>query len=211
MTGSELGTQGAGTPTEVPGEARVKRTTGETQVEACFRLKRSRKPLVSTGVGFFDHLLTAFAVHGLFDLELRAEGDLEVDAHHLVEDVGLTLGKAVAAATGDKKGLARFGSCILPMDDALVLAAVDLSGRPFCRWDFPLEPRSFGLFHTDLAGEFFRALAAEAGLTLHIRLLDGTDAHHCLEAAFKAAGRALDQATRTDPGVDDILSTKGVL
>lgn len=207
----EASAQGGSDPQERRRHASVSRETSETRVMVSLAVDGGGRARIETGVGFFDHLLSALARHGFLDLELAATGDLEVEAHHLVEDVGLTLGKALAQAVAGKAGLARFGSAVVPMDDALVMAALDYSGRPYLRWDFPLEPRQYGGFHTDLAPEFFRALTAEAGFTLHVRLLDGTNAHHCLEAAFKAVGRALAQAIGFDDRVKGVHSTKGTL
>jgi imidazoleglycerol-phosphate dehydratase len=162
-------------------------------------------------VGFFDHMLELFSKHGLFDLELKAKGDLKVDAHHTVEDVGLALGQALREALGDKKGLCRYGWCLLPMDDALARIALDCSGRPYLAYEAPEEAGSIGDFPFQLLEEFFRAFSVQGGLNLHVALLDGRDTHHMAEAVFKGVARALDQATRIDPRVEGVPSTKGQL
>ena len=167
---------------------------------------------VETGVPFFDHMLDAFGRHGLFDLTVRAQGDVDVDAHHTVEDTGIVLGRALAEALGEKAGIERFGSAFVPMDEALVLAALDISGRGQLHWDVEAPFGMVGDFDTQLAREFFIALAANAGITLHIRQLAGDNVHHIFEAAFKAAGRALRQAVAVDPALGGAVpSTKGVL
>ena len=190
--------------------ADVRRTTNETDITLALVLDGSGTADVHTGIGFLDHMLELFAHHGEFDLVVKAVGDLEVDGHHTVEDIGLTLGQAIAEALGDKRGIRRYGSFLLPMDETLAMAAIDLSGRPFFAHDLQLAGVRIGAFDGDLAAHFFRSLAMQAGLTLHIRLLAGGDAHHIVEAVFKAVARALAQACeRTDgPGVP---STKGIL
>lgn len=191
------------------GEA--ERTTRETAVRAVLELDGRGMVAVETGVPFFDHLLEAFGRHGLLDLEVRAQGDLAVDGHHTVEDVGIVLGQALARALGDRAGIRRYGWACLPMDEALVLVSLDLSGRPFLAWDVPLAPRAFGAFHTELAVEFWRAVVQNAGMAMHVRLLAGSNSHHVLEIAWKAAGRALGQAVERDDRIAGPLSTKGVL
>lgn len=187
---------------------RIQRETKETQIELA--LDRSGgEVLVQTGVGFFDHMLTAFAVHAGYGLMLRAKGDLQVDAHHTVEDVGIVLGQALAQSVGDKSAIARYGSFYLPMDEALAFVCVDFSGRAFLHYEADLRQEKTGDFDTCLAVEFFRALANHAGLTLHVRCLYGDNAHHQLEAMFKAAGHALAIATAERTG--GVLSTKGML
>lgn len=166
---------------------------------------------VRTGVGFLDHMLTLFARHGLFDLEVAAAGDLEVDQHHTVEDVGICLGQALARAVGDKRGIARYGWAAVPMDEALVLASLDLSGRPFLACDLEVRERTIGQFDAELVPEFFRAVATHGILTLHVRQIAGVNGHHIVEAAFKAFARALDAATQPDARVTGIPSTKGAL
>ncbi|MCW3491290.1 imidazoleglycerol-phosphate dehydratase HisB [Dethiobacter alkaliphilus] len=192
-------------------EAVINRKTGETEIELKLELDGQGRANLETGVPFFEHMLTLFSRHGFFDLEINAEGDLPVDAHHLVEDVGLVLGDAFDEALGDKAGIRRYGSVILPMDEALVLVAVDLSGRPYLGFELPLGVSRLGNFETELVEEFLRAFVNRAKCTLHVRLLTGTNTHHIVEAAFKGLGRALDEAVGLDPRVEGIPSTKGVL
>jgi imidazoleglycerol-phosphate dehydratase len=191
--------------------ARIERKTSETDVQLRLELDGSGQATVATGVGFLDHMLTLFARHGLFDLEVAAAGDLEVDQHHTVEDVGICLGQAIARAVGDKQGIVRYGSAVVPMDEALVLASLDLSGRPFLACDLKVNERTIGAFDAELVPEFFRAVANNGLLTLHLRELAGENGHHLVEAAFKAFARALDQATHRDDRVTGVPSTKGVL
>lgn len=192
--------------------ARIARTTKETDIDLSVGLDGTGKTDVETGIGFFDHMLTAFGRHGLFDLQVRCKGDLEVDGHHSVEDTGIVMGQAFAQALGDKRGIRRFGSIALPMDETLVLAACDLSGRGQLHWDVPVPPMMLGAFDASLAKEFFIAFAANAGVTLHVRLLAGENAHHIIEACFKAAARALREAVEPDPRLgDELPSTKGAL
>lgn len=192
--------------------ATVSRTTKETDITVEINLDGTGKTDIDTGVAFFDHMLDAFGRHGLFDLRVRAKGDLEVDAHHTVEDTGIVLGQALAQALGDKRGITRFGSSTLPMDETLVLAACDISGRGQLHYAVDVPLCMLGTFDTSLAKEFFIALASNAGVTLHIRQLAGENAHHIIEAAFKACGRALRQACEFDARVGDALpSTKGAL
>ena len=192
--------------------ARIARTTKETDIDLSVGLDGTGKTDVETGIGFFDHMLTAFGRHGLFDLQVRCKGDLEVDGHHSVEDTGIVMGQAFAQALGDKRGIARFGSLSLPMDEALVLAAVDISGRGQLHWAVDVPCVMLGTFDASLAKEFFIAFAANAGLTLHVRSLAGENAHPIVEASFKAAARALRQAVELDPRIGDALpSTKGAL
>ena len=193
-------------------EATVQRTTKETDITVTLGLEGSGSADVETGVGFFDHMLEAFGRHGLFDLRVRACGDLKVDAHHTVEDTGIVLGAALREALGDRAGITRFGSMTLPMDEALVLAAVDISGRGQLHWDVPLPSCMLGTFDVGLAKEFFIAFAANAGITLHVRLLAGENAHHIVEACFKAVARALAAAVSMDPRCEGrIPSTKGAI
>ncbi|MBU3664309.1 MAG: imidazoleglycerol-phosphate dehydratase HisB [Chthoniobacterales bacterium] len=191
--------------------ATVKRKTKETDIELNFVIDGSGRSEISTGIGFFDHMLDLFAKHGLFDLTLKAKGDLNVDAHHTVEDVGLALGQALREALGDKAGLARYGWCLLPMDDALARIALDCGGRPYLAYDAPDEAGPIENFPFQLLEEFLRAFSVQGGLNLHVALLDGRDAHHMAEAVFKGLARALDQATRIDPRVQGVPSTKGTL
>ena len=190
--------------------AEVKRVTKETQIVCEICLDGSGKSQISTGIGFFDHMLTALAVHGGFGLKLKAKGDLELDCHHTVEDTGIVLGKAFAQALGDLRGVERFGHSVLPMDEALILAAVDLSGRGMLCWDVPMPTEKVGTFDTELVKEFWLAFTRKAGCTLHLRKLAGENSHHLIEGVFKAAGRSLKQAVART-GRDEIPSTKGSL
>lgn len=191
---------------------RVERTTKETDIAIAIDLDGAGSTDVDTGIGFFDHMLTAFGRHGLFDLSVEVKGDLEVDGHHSVEDAGIVLGRVFAQALGDKRGIRRFGSVALPMDETLVLAACDLSGRGQLHWDVPVPPVMLGTFDASLAKEFFIAFAANAGVTLHVRLLAGENAHHIIEACFKVVARALREAVESDPRLgDELPSTKGAL
>ena len=190
---------------------KVARATAETDIRIVFDLDGKGHSTVETGIGFFDHMLTAFAKHGFFDLDVQARGDLEVDAHHTVEDVGIVLGQALAQALGKKAGITRFGTAFVPMDEVLVMATVDISGRPFVACSWNLSNEHLGAFPALLAEEFFRALAFNGGITLHIREIAGGNTHHLLEAAFKATARALADACAIDPRVEGLLSTKGRL
>lgn len=189
----------------------VTRTTNETDITLRVDLDGMGSTDIGTGVPFFDHMLDALGRHGTFDLAVRATGDLEVDAHHTVEDVGIVLGQAIAEALGDKAGIRRFGSATVPMDEACVLAAVDISGRGGLVYEVDLPIEIIGTFDTTLAKEFLVALAANAGLTLHVHMLAGENSHHIVEAAFKAVARALREAVEIDPRVSGVPSTKGSL
>ena len=189
----------------------VSRKTGETDIRLTLSLDGTGKAEVDTGIGFFDHMLNSFARHGLFDLELQAKGDLEVDSHHTIEDTGIVLGEAIKKAVGDKKGIKRFGSFILPMDETLVLCALDLSGRPYLQEDLVFTVPRVGAFDTEMVHEFFYAVSYSAGMNLHFKLLSGGNNHHVIEAAFKAFAKALDEAVSFDPRIADVLSTKGTL
>lgn len=191
--------------------ARVARTTGETDILVEVDLDGTGKTDVTTGVGFFDHMLTALGRHSLIDLTVHCKGDTWVDDHHTVEDVGIALGQALREALGDKAGIRRFGDVCVPLDEALVLAAVDISGRGELYWDVPIGPDKVGTFDTELGHEFFAGFARDAGITLHLRKIAGDNAHHILEATFKACARALRAAVEPDPRVSGIPSTKGVL
>ena len=191
--------------------AKVVRATSETDIGLSVDLDGTGAADVETGVGFFDHMLCALARHSLVDLTVRVKGDTEVDDHHTVEDTGIVLGQALCEALGDKRGIRRFGSVMVPLDEALVMAAVDISGRGELYWDVPIGPAKVGTFDTELAHEFFAGLARDAGITLHLRLVTGENAHHIIEATFKAAARALREAVESDPRVDGIPSTKGSL
>ena len=193
-------------------EAVVKRTTKETDISVEICLDGTGKVEAETGVPFFDHMLNAFGRHGLFDLKVKAVGDIDIDAHHTVEDTGIVLGQAIARALGDKRGIRRFGSAFVPMDEALLHAALDISGRGQLHWSVDLPFGMVGAFDTQLAKEFFIALATNAGITLHVREISGENAHHVIEASFKAVGRALREACEIDPRMEgELPSTKGML
>ena len=187
------------------------RKTKETDISLHLNLDGTGSSSVHTGIGFFDHMLDGFARHGLFDLKVNVTGDLAVDCHHTIEDTGIVLGNAIKEAVGDKKGIRRYGSCILPMDETLVLCAVDLSGRPYLVFDGEFTTDRVGYMDTEMVKEFFYAISYTAGMNLHIRVLSGGNNHHMIEAMFKAFAKALDQATIIDPRITDILSTKGSL
>ncbi len=192
--------------------AEVARETAETAIRASLDLDGTGTAEVATGIGFLDHMLTALARHALFDLALAAKGDLHIDFHHTTEDTGIVLGQALRQALGDKRGIRRYGHALLPMDEALAEAAVDISGRPFLAWSVPFGPPKIGEMDTELFAEFFRAFVFNAGVTLHVALKAGTNAHHVAEACFKAVARALRMATEPDPRAPDAIpSTKGVL
>ncbi len=191
--------------------ATVERRTRETEVSVTLGLDGGTVRDISTGIGFLDHMLDLFAAHGRFDLQVKAVGDLQTGGHHTVEDVGICLGSALAQALGDNRGIVRYGSVQLPMDEALALVSMDISGRPYLAYNVDLSPANIGGFDLDLALEFFQALVNNARITLHVRLLAGSNPHHIIEAVFKGFGRALDQATRFDTRVQDVPSTKGVL
>lgn len=192
--------------------ASVSRKTNETDIELQINLDGSGFAQVDTGIGFFDHMLVSFAKHGFFDLKLTVKGDLMVDCHHTIEDTGIVLGQAISKALGDKNGIIRFGSFMLPMDETLVLCALDLSGRPYLSHELTFTTDRVGYFDTEMVKEFFYAVSYSAGMNLHIKQINGTNNHHIIEAAFKAFAKALDQATMYDPRLDGrILSTKGSL
>jgi len=191
--------------------ARIERTTGETAVVVELDLDGTGATSISTGVPFFDHMLDALGRHALLDLTVKAEGDLEVDSHHTVEDVGICLGRALADALGDKAGIRRFGSAAVPLDEALVLAAVDISGRGSLTYEVDVPIELIGTFDTTLAREFLGAVASNAAITVHLHEVSGDNAHHIIEAAFKAFARALREAVEPDPRVTGVPSTKGVL
>ena len=191
--------------------ATIERKTKETDISVTLNLDGTGTAEISTGIGFFDHMLEGFSKHGLFDLKCSVKGDLHVDGHHTVEDTGIVLGQAIARAAGDKKGIRRYGSFILPMDDALALCAVDLCGRPYLNFDCSFPVERVGELDTELVREFFYAVSYSAGMNLHIKMLDGINTHHMIEAMFKAFAKALDQAVGTDPRITDVLSTKGSL
>ncbi len=193
-------------------QATIARTTRETEIRVSLDLDGTGRAEVATGVGFFDHMLDQLARHAMIDLEVEATGDLQVDDHHTVEDVGIALGRALAQALGDKAGVRRYGSCLLPMDDALVRAALDLSGRPFLVWRVEFPTAKIGTFDVELVREFFTAFAMNGGVTLNVARLDGANSHHIAEACFKAVARALRAAVEPDPRASGAVpSTKGVL
>lgn len=193
-------------------EARLSRTTAETSVEVAVNLDGTGSYDCQTGVGFFDHMLDQLARHSLIDLVVRAKGDTHIDDHHTVEDVGITLGQALAKALGDKKGIRRYGAFRLAMDDAQVACALDLSGRAYLVWNLPFPTAKIGSFDTELVREFFQALATHGGITLHVDLIHGLNSHHIAEAAFKAVARSLREAVEPDPRMAGVLpSTKGAL
>ncbi|HSG31964.1 MAG TPA: imidazoleglycerol-phosphate dehydratase HisB [Thermodesulfobacteriota bacterium] len=195
----------------MPRKAKVKRKTSEVDVSIDINLDGSGNYQISTGVAFFDHMLEQFSKHGFFDLTLKAKGDIEIDFHHTVEDVGITLGDAIQKALGDKKGIKRFGHAYVPFDETLVFAAVDLSGRPFCVYNMQTPKSKVGEFDTELAEEFFKSFTNSLKCNLHIELKYGDNLHHIIEATFKAVARALDTATSIDPRSNKIPSTKGML
>ena len=192
-------------------KGKASRKTKETEITVELDLDGSGKSEIQTGIPFFNHMLEIFARHGLFDLKLIAKGDLEVDYHHTVEDVGLVLGQAFKQALGEKQGIRRFGEATIPLDEALAQAVVDLSGRPYLCYNAKVRPGKVGSFDTDLPQEFFRALANQVGMNLHVNVYQGENPHHIIEACFKAAARAMEGATRTDPRIQGVLSTKGTL
>lgn len=189
----------------------MERETKETKIKMTLNLDGKGVSKVETGIGFFDHMLEGFAKHGFFDLECKVDGDLVVDGHHSVEDAGIVLGEAIKKAIGDKKGIKRYGSFILPMDDALALCAIDLCGRPYFSYECEFETERVGAFETQLVREFFYAISYSAGMNLHIKMLSGINDHHKIEAMFKAFAKALDEAVSYDSRITDVLSTKGTL
>lgn len=189
----------------------ITRKTKETDITLSLMLEGEGKGSINTGIGFFDHMLEGFAKHGLFDLALEVKGDLLVDAHHTVEDTGIVLGNAIREAAGDKKGIRRYGSCILPMDDALCLCALDLCGRPYFSYECTFTTDRIGEMDTELLREFFYAVSYSAGMNLHLKMLSGINNHHMAEAMFKAFAKALDEALCFDGRIKDVLSTKGSL
>ena len=189
----------------------IERNTNETKIQLKLNLDGTGKADIHSGVGFFDHIMQALCVHGGFDIELAMKGDLEVDCHHSIEDLGIVLGNAIREAAGDKKGIRRYGSCLLPMDEALVLCAVDLSGRPYLVFDAAFTADRCGDMDTEMAREFFYAVSYAGAMNLHIKVLYGSNNHHIMEAMFKAFAKALDMATAYDARITDVLSTKGTL
>ena len=197
--------------TEKKRTATVERETGETKIKITIDLDGTGKAEVDTGIGFFDHMLNSFARHGLFDLQVSVKGDLEVDSHHTIEDTGIVLGEAICQALGDKKGIKRFGNFLLPMDEVLVLCALDLSGRPYLQENLTFTVPKVGEFDTEMVHEFFYAVSYSAKMNLHFQMMSGGNNHHVIEAAFKAFAKALDEAVSYDERITDVLSTKGSL
>jgi len=191
--------------------AQISRKTKETDIKCSFNIDGSGQGTINTGIGFFDHMLEGFRKHGFFDLDLTIDGDLNVDGHHSVEDAGIVIGTAIKEALGDKAGIMRYGSTILPMDDALAMCAIDLCGRPYFVFDCNFTSERVGYLETELIREFFYAISYSAGMNLHITMMHGENNHHMIEAIFKAFGRALDEATLKDPRIQGVLSTKGSL
>ena len=191
--------------------AMIERNTNETKIKMTLNLDGSGKADIRTGIGFFDHMLDGFARHGLFDLSVTVDGDLQVDTHHTIEDTGIVLGKAIKEAVGDKKGIVRYGSKILPMDEALILCALDLCGRPYLVYDLTLDREKVGELETEMVREFFYAVSYGAEMNLHLKQMSGFNNHHIIEGAFKAFAKALDEATRFDERITGVLSTKGTL
>ncbi len=191
--------------------ATIERNTSETRVRLTLNLDGRGETVIDSGVPFLDHMLNLFARHGLFDLNLEARGDIQIDCHHTVEDIGIVLGEAFKDALGDKKGINRYGQVTIPMDETLASAVVDISGRPCFIYNVDLPKAKVGEFDVELAREFFQALANHCGMNLHLNLLYGDNLHHIIEACFKALGRAMGMATRRDPRVEGVMSTKGVL
>ncbi|MCR5720249.1 MAG: imidazoleglycerol-phosphate dehydratase HisB [Lachnospiraceae bacterium] len=192
-------------------KASLERKTKETDIKLTLDLDGSGKSDIDTGIGFFDHMLQGFAKHGFFDLNVNIKGDLNVDGHHTVEDCGIVLGNAIKEAVGDKKGICRYGSFILPMDEALVLCAVDLCGRPYLNFNYDFNVPMVGDLDTQLINEFFYAVSYSGAMNIHFKILDGANAHHIIEAMFKAFAKALDNAVSYDERIKDVLSTKGTI
>lgn len=191
--------------------AQVNRKTKETDIKLNLTLDGKGNSQIDTGIGFFDHMLDGFTRHGFFDLKLSVTGDLAVDTHHTIEDTGITLGSAIKKAVGTKKGMKRYGSCILPMDETLVLCAIDICKRPYFSFEGEFPTEKVGYMDTEMVREFFYAISYSAEMNLHLKILSGNNSHHMVEGLFKAFGRALDEATMIDPRISDVLSTKGSL
>ncbi len=191
--------------------ATCERNTKETAISVTLNLDGQGKTNISTGIGFFDHMLDGFARHGLFDLDVQVKGDLHVDSHHTIEDTGIVLGQAIAKALGEKKGIKRYGSFLLPMDETLALCAIDLSGRPYLNYQADFTVEKVGDFDTEMFREFFYAVSYSAAMNLHLKIMDGLNNHHMAEALFKAFGKALDMASMEEPRMQEVWSTKGSL
>lgn len=192
-------------------EATIKRKTKETDIELTLNIDGKGNSEIDTGIGFFDHMLASFARHGLFDLKCKVKGDLYVDSHHTIEDTGIVLGEAIKKAIGDKKSIKRYGTAILPMDEALLMSSLDLSGRPYLVYDVELTVDKLGYFDTEMVKEFFYAISYASGMNLHIKMMAGSNNHHIIEGVFKSFAKALDEATIVDNRISGILSTKGSL
>lgn len=192
-------------------KALVERNTSETKINVNIDLDGTGKSEINTGIGFFDHMLEGFAKHGLFDLNVNIDGDLNVDGHHSIEDCGIVLGQAIKEALGDKKGIKRFGYFILPMDDALALVSIDLGGRPYLNFECDFQVNKCGEMETDMVREFFYAVSYSAMMNIHVKMLSGVNAHHMIEAIFKAFAKSLDMAVSFDPRIEGVASTKGVI
>lgn len=192
-------------------KAELNRKTKETDIKLFIEVNGSGKSKIDTGIGFFDHMLTLFSKHGFLNLEVKCMGDVEVDGHHTIEDIGIVLGQALKQALGNKEKISRYATIFTPMDEALTMVSLDISGRPYLYLDVPLNREYVGNFETELLEEFLRAFAYNAGITLHIKLLYGRNNHHIIESIFKGLGRALDQATTISQRIDGVLSTKGTL
>lgn len=192
-------------------KAYIERKTGETDIKLNINIDGEGKSSIDTGIGFFDHMLNLFSKHGFLNLNIQAKGDLHVDNHHTIEDVGIVLGQAIKEALGDKKGIKRYGMAYVPMDEALAMVVIDLSSRPFLVFDAEFSSEKIGNFDTQMIEEFFRAVAFNAGMTLHVKVLYGKNDHHKTEAIFKAFGRALDEAVKADKRISGVMSTKGIL
>lgn len=191
--------------------ASLTRNTKETQITLTLNLDGTGQTDISTGIGFFDHMLSGFARHGLFDLTVKVTGDLDVDCHHTIEDTGIVLGQAIREALGDKKGIKRYGSFLLPMDESLVLCAIDLSGRPYLNYAADFSAERIGELDTEMLREFFYAVSYSGAMNLHLKVLDGSNSHHMAEALFKGFGKALDMAVSAEPRMQEVWSTKGSL
>ena len=191
--------------------SKIERVTKETAINVCINLDGTGQSDIHTGIGFFDHMLDGFARHGLFDLSVHVDGDLEVDGHHTIEDTGIVLGQAIQKALGEKKGIKRYGHFLLPMDETLALCAIDLSGRPYLNYDVSFTTERIGEMDTEMIREFFYAVSYSAAMNLHLKILDGINNHHMAEALFKAFGKALDMAVMEEPRMEDVWSTKGTL
>jgi len=191
--------------------ARIARKTKETDITIDFTIDGTGECSVNSGIGFFDHMLDAFVRHGLFDMSASIKGDLHVDCHHTIEDTGIVLGNAIKKACGDKRGMKRYGSCILPMDESLVMVAIDLSGRPYLSFDADFPTEKIGYMDTEMVKEFFYAISYSAGMNLHIKVITPGNSHHMAEAIFKGFAKALDEATTIDPRIKEAMTTKGTI